>query len=229
MMRVVAIDGPAASGKSSTARAVATAIGFYHLDSGSLYRAVTRVALDAGMDPDAIDPAALLAVAEQRGLALRVEGESFAPVLDGIPAEGLIRGPAVTAAVSAVSAVPEVRKWADARMRALATEGYPLVVDGRDIGSVVFPEAHVKVFLVATPQVRAERRLVQRGLAADPELVRVEAERLAERDRADSSRSVAPLRRAEGAIEIDGSALSFEEQVERIADAARSAFRMTTP
>jgi CMP/dCMP kinase len=229
MMRVVAIDGPAASGKSSTALAVATAIGFYHLDSGSLYRAMTRVALDAGCDPEHIDAEALLAVAEQRGLALRIEGVTFAPVLDGIPAEGLIRGPAVTAAVSAVSAVPEVRRWVDGRMRALAAEGYPLVVDGRDIGSVVFPDAEVKVFLVATPQVRAERRLMQRGEAADSDLVRAEAERLAERDRADSSRAVAPLRKAAGAIEIDGSTLSFEDQVDRIADAARAAFRMPAP
>jgi cytidylate kinase len=87
----------------------------------------------------------------------------------------------------------------------------------------------VKVVLVATPQVRAERRLAQRGEAADPELVRVEAERLAARDRADSSRAVAPLRKAEGAIEIDGSALSFAEQVERIVDAVRSAYRMLNP
>lgn len=229
MMRVVAIDGPAASGKSSTAHAVAQAIGFYHLDSGALYRALTRVALDAGMDPGAISPAELLPIAEQRGLALRVEGDTLSPVLDGAPAEGLIRGPAVTAAVSAVSAVPEVRTWADTAMRALAAEGYPVVVDGRDIGTIVFPEAQVKVFLVATPRVRAERRLRQRGEAADSELIRVEAERLAERDRADSSRAVAPLRKAQGAIEIDGSALSFEEQVERIVDAARSAFRNSTP
>ena len=167
-MRVVAIDGPAASGKSSTARAVARAIGFHHLDSGALYRALTRVALDAGPRSRRSSTwPALLVLAERRGLGLRPEGEDFVPLLDGAPAEHLIRTPEVTAAVSAVSAVPEVRDWANARMRALAEAGVPVVVDGRDIGSVVFPEAGLKIFLYAKPLVRAMRRLAQRGEAGD--------------------------------------------------------------
>jgi cytidylate kinase len=230
MMRVVAIDGPAASGKSSTARAVARAIGFHHLDSGALYRALTRVALDAGLDPERLDVVALLTAAERRGLGLRPEGEDFVPLLDGAPAESRIRTPEVTAAVSAVSAVPAVRDWANARMRALAEAGVPVVVDGRDIGSVVFPEAELKIYLHATSLVRALRRLAQRG-GPEPsnEDILAEAERLKARDRADSSRPVAPLVSPEDAVEIDTSRMTFEEQVDGIARLARAVYRLPEP
>ncbi|HOX19907.1 MAG TPA: (d)CMP kinase [Gemmatimonadales bacterium] len=229
-MRVVAIDGPAASGKSSTARAVARAIGFHHLDSGALYRALTRVALDAGLDPVNLDVPALLEQAERRGLGLRPEGEDFVPLLDGAPAEQLIRTPEVTAAVSAVSAVPAVRDWANARMRALAEAGVPVVVDGRDIGSVVFPEAGLKVFLYADSVVRALRRLVQQG-GREPsnEEVFAEAERLKARDKADASRAVAPLVSPPDALELDTSRLTFEEQVDGIARLARTVYRLPAP
>lgn len=228
-MQVVAIDGPAASGKSSTARAVARAIGFHHLDSGALYRALTRVALDAGLDPGALDVERLLALAERRGLGLRPEGEDFVPLLDGAPAEHLIRTPEVTAAVSAVSAVPEVRDWANARMRALAEAGVPVVVDGRDIGSVVFPEAGLKIFLYAKPLVRAMRRLAQRGEPATDAEIMAEAERLKARDKADASRPVAPLVSPDDAVEIDTSRMKFEEQVEGIASLARAVYRLPAP
>ncbi len=228
-MRVVAIDGPAASGKSSTARAVARAIGFHHLDSGALYRALTRVALDAGLDPDHLDVARLLTLAERRGLGLRPEGEDFVPLLDGAPAEHLIRTPEVTAAVSAVSAVPDVRDWANARMRALAEAGVPVVVDGRDIGSVVFPEAGLKIFLYAKPLVRAMRRLAQRGEQASDAEILAEAERLQARDKADASRPVAPLVSPDDAVEIDTSRMQFEEQVEGIASLARAVYRLPAP
>lgn len=228
-MRVVAIDGPAASGKSSTARAVARSIGFHHLDSGALYRALTRVALDAGLDPSRLDVPALLRRAELRGLGLRPEGEDFVPLLDGAPAEHLIRTPEVNAAVSAVSAVPEVRDWANARMRALAEAGVPVVVDGRDIGSVVFPEAGLKIFLYAKPLVRAMRRLAQRGEAATDAEIMAEAERLQARDKADASRPVAPLKSPDDAVEIDTSRMKFEEQVESIASLARAVYRLPTP
>ena len=229
-MRVVAIDGPAASGKSSTARAVARAIGFHHLDSGALYRALTRVALDAGLDPASLDVPALLAQAERRGLGLRPEGEDFVPLLDGAPAEHLIRTPEVTAAVSAVSAVPAVRDWANARMRALAEAGVPVVVDGRDIGSVVFPEAGLKIFLYADSVVRALRRLAQQG-GKEPsnEEVFAEAARLKARDKADASRAVAPLVSPPDALELDTSRMTFEEQVDGIARLARTVYRLPAP
>ncbi len=229
-MRVVAIDGPAASGKSSTARAVARAIGFHHLDSGALYRALTRVALDAGLDPANLDVPTLLSQAERRGLGLRPEGEDFVPLLDGAPAEHLIRTPEVTAAVSAVSAVPAVRDWANARMRALAEAGVPVVVDGRDIGSVVFPEAGLKIFLYADSVVRALRRLAQQG-GREPsnDEVFAEAERLKARDKADASRAVAPLVSPPDALELDTSRLTFEEQVDGIARLARTVYRLPAP
>lgn len=229
-MRVVAIDGPAASGKSSTARAVARELGFYHLDSGALYRALTRVALDARLDPDQLDVPALLAAADRRGLGLKPEGEDFVPLLDGAPAEHLIRSPEVTGAVSAVSAVPEVRDWANARMRALAEAGVPIVVDGRDIGTVVFPEAKLKIFLYAKSIVRAMRRLAQQG-GAQPsdEEIYAEADRLKARDEADRSRPVAPLRIPEDAVELDTGRMTFEEQVDGIAQLARAVYGIRSP
>jgi len=218
---IIAIDGPSASGKSSTARAVAEAIGFNHLDSGALYRAITAVALDeavaAGLDnPLALPPESVLRAAEDRGLMLQPDGAAFAAYLDGEPAEGRLRSAAVTAHVSAVSAVPVVREWVNARLRDLARAGVGVVVDGRDIGTVVFPEADLKVFLTASPEARARRRLEQRGTVVEPEELRREAERLAARDRADSSRAVAPLRQAEDAVALDTTQLTLGQQVQQI-------------
>ena len=139
------------------------------------------------------------------------------------PADADLRTPQVTSHVSAVSAVPVVREWVNAKLRELARAGVGVVVDGRDIGTVVFPDADLKVFLTATPEARARRRLEQRGDAVDAEELAREAERLALRDRADASRAVAPLRRAHDAVEVDTTSLSFAEQVTRIVDAARRA------
>jgi cytidylate kinase len=205
-------------------------LGFHHLDSGALYRTLTRVALDAGLDPDNLDVPVLLAKADLRGLGLRPEEEDFVPLLDGAPAEHLIRTPEVTAAVSAVSAVPEVRDWANARMRALAEAGVPIVVDGRDIGSVVFPEAGLKIFLYAKSVVRAMRRLAQQG-GKEPtnEEIFAEAERLKARDKADASRPVAPLISPEDAVELDTSRMTFEEQVDGIVRLARTVYQLPSP
>jgi cytidylate kinase len=226
---VIAIDGPAASGKSTTARAVAAALGFQHLDSGALYRGVTLVALreaaeheTAGNPLAALDPETILRTAEAHGLMLQPDGHGFSAYLGGEPVDGEIRAPRVTAHVSAVSALPVVREWVNARLRAMVRAGMDVVVDGRDIGTVVFPDATLKVFLTATPQVRAERRLVQQGDRADSGSVVHEAERLAARDQADSSRALAPLRRAADAVEVDTTDLDFSEQVKRIVALARS-------
>jgi len=221
---VVAIDGPAASGKSSTARAVAERLGFHHLDSGALYRAVTLVALeerarvggDSPLPFSALDIERILRRAEDRGLLLVPDGAGFAVYLDGVPAEDRIRAADVTAAVSEVAAIPAVRTWVDLRLRQLVRAGRDVVVDGRDIGTVVFPEAPVKVFLTASPEARALRRLRQRGTEPGAAEVAAEAERLANRDRLDAGRAVAPLRRASDAVEIDTSNLAFAAQVERI-------------
>jgi cytidylate kinase len=220
---VIAIDGPAASGKSSTALAVARALDFAHLDSGALYRGVTLVAIrDADASPgSALDPEAILRSAETRGLQLHYDGTGFAVYLEGEPVDEAIRTPEVTALVSAVSALPEVREWVNERLRDLARAGLSLVVDGRDIGTVVFPDAGLKIFLTASPRTRASRRLAQRGQAAPPEELERETTVLAARDEADSRRAVAPLRMAEDALPLDGTDLTFDQQVARIVELAR--------
>lgn len=228
---VIAIDGPSASGKSSTARAVAEALGFAHLDSGSLYRGVTLVALreteraGAADDPLAVGPEAILRAAEDRGLMLQPDGAGFSAYLEGEPVDAAIRSPEVTRHVSAVSAVPVIREWVNAYLRQLVRAGRNVVVDGRDIGTVVFPEADLKVFLTASPSTRAVRRLSQRGQRAVQEDLDREAALLEGRDRADSSRAVAPLRRAADALELDTTAMSFDEAVAWILERARAVFR----
>lgn len=227
---VIAIDGPSASGKSSTARAVAERLGYFHLDSGALYRAVTLVALEGGFRAadgagEPLGPAAeaVLRTAEDRGLALHPDGVGFAAYLAGEPVDDRIRAADVTSHVSAVSAEPVVREWVNARLRELVRAGRNVVVDGRDIGTVVFPDADLKVFLVASPEVRAGRRLAQRSESvAESDLDR-ETARLAARDAADSSRAVAPLRRADDALLLDTSTLTFDAQVAWIVERARAA------
>ncbi|HET9603119.1 MAG TPA: (d)CMP kinase [Gemmatimonadales bacterium] len=228
---VIAIDGPSASGKSSTARAVAQRLGFAHLDSGALYRGVTLVALRERMRRGGEVPASLLAggpeailrAAEERGLVLHPDGAGFAAYLEGEPVDEVIRLPEVTRHVSEVSADPQVREWVNAHLRELVRVGRDVVVDGRDIGTIVFPQADLKVFLTASPEVRARRRVRQRGQGDSEAETRREAALLAARDAADSTRAVAPLRQADDARLLDTSALTFEQQVERIVGWAKGA------
>ena len=228
---VIAIDGPSASGKSSTARAVAEALGFAHLDSGSLYRGVTLVALRealrgrsgvatlAGLSPERI-----LRAAEDRGLMLQSDGVGFSAYLDGEPAEEALRSSEVTSHVSAIAAMPVVREWVNSRLRAMVRAGQDVVVDGRDIGTVVFPDADLKIFLTASPEARAGRRISQRGMAAEPGHLDAEAAALAARDHADSTREVAPLRPAPDAVHLDTTSMDFADQVRFIVDRARPLF-----
>lgn len=230
---VIAIDGPSASGKSSTARAVAEALGFSHLDSGALYRGVTLVALrEAGRRGGAeraplevLEPGEILRAAEDRGLMLQPDGAGFGAYLEGEPADHAIRGAEVTAHVSAIAAAPAVREWVNSHLRAMVRTGRDVVVDGRDIGTVVFPDADLKIFLTATPEARAGRRLVQRGAATDPVRLQAETAALAARDHADSSRAVAPLRQAADAVELDTTQLGFHDQVDRILALAKPLVR----
>ena len=229
---VVAIDGPAASGKSSTARAVAEAIGFAHLDSGSLYRGVTLVGIreagrrgQAGDDPLRIVGAeAILRAAEDRGLMLQPDGAGFAAYLEGEPVDAEIRNAEVTARVSAVSAVPVVREWINSRLRAMVRAGRDVVVDGRDIGTVVFPDAELKIFLTASAEARAGRRISQRGGPLDAGGLEAETAALAARDAADSTRAVAPLKAAPDAVPLDTTAMTFADQVRFIVELARPIF-----
>jgi len=211
-MPVIAIDGPAASGKSSTARAVAERLGLVHLDSGALYRLATMVALRSRLrDPDEI-----VAALGQHDIRLARAGNATELSLDGAPVEPDIRSPAVNAAVSEIAAMAAVRTWVNSRLRAAVRDWGRVVMDGRDIGTDVFPDAELKVFLTASAEERARRRLRQVGRDTDPDAVAMEAGELAERDRRDAARAVAPLRQAEDAKLLDTTELSFEQQVATI-------------
>lgn len=226
-LRVIAIDGPAASGKSSTAALVARRLGWAHLDSGALYRALTLAALDTIGEREAGSgerwPAQrIVALAEELPVRLVLVGDEFRPEVAGVDVAEAIRSERVTRHVSAVAAIPELRAWVNARQRAAAA-AHPsgVVVDGRDIGTVVFPDAPVKVFLTATPDERARRRLSQRGRAVGADDVRRESQALAARDEADTTRPVAPLKPAADAVLLDSTALTLEEQVSRVVELAR--------
>ncbi|HEV8399666.1 MAG TPA: (d)CMP kinase [Gemmatimonadales bacterium] len=221
MLRVVAIDGPAASGKSSTAALVAEQLGWAHLDSGALYRALTLAALD-NLDQPSWSDQRIVALAEDLPVRLVLVGGSFRPEVAGVDVEEAIRSERVTRHVSQIAAIPEVRTWVNARQREAAAD-HPsgVVVDGRDIGTVVFPDAPLKVFLTATPDERARRRLSQRGRAVADDDVRRESRALAARDEADSTRPVAPLKAAADAVLLDSTALTLDEQVRQVVELAR--------
>jgi cytidylate kinase len=155
---------------------------------------------------------------------LQPDGAGFAAYFEGEPVDTEIRSEEVTAEVSAISAIPVVREWINARVRSLVRAGQDVVVDGRDIGTVVFPDADLKIFLTASPETRAGRRISQRGAAVEPEGLDAETTALAARDRADSTRAVAPLRPADDAIHLDTTGMSFAEQVQFIVDRARPIF-----
>lgn len=211
---VIAIDGPAASGKSSTAAAVAAALDLTHIDSGSLYRTLTWMAVRDRL----ADPSAIIAVADAAGIALVPEGRSLAVRVAGQVVEDAIRSDPVTAHVSVVAAMPTVRDWVNHRLRDAVVALGGGVMDGRDIGTVVFPDAPLKVFLTASPAARADRRLRQRSGGSDPapEILALEAAALTERDRLDAERAVAPLRQDPGALVLDTTTMSFPEQVSQI-------------
>ena len=211
---IIAIDGPAGSGKSSTAKAVAHALGFRYLDSGAFYRALTHAALRAGWPRESWD-----ALTAEQLDSLRIDSKPAANghrfTMDGTDITSHIRSPEVNAHVSLMARVPAVRFWLLDQLRSAGNES-DLVADGRDIGTVVFPDAELKIFLTARPEVRAQRRLQEQGIEPTSETVEQEAQRLGNRDRIDSEREVAPLKRAPDAIELDTSDLSIGEQVARI-------------
>jgi cytidylate kinase len=220
---IIAIDGPAGSGKSTTAKEVAHRMGFLHLDSGALYRAFALAACQAGWAAsDGAVSRERVAEVASRDVGADAGGQEVVALLDGHRLGGEIRTAEVTACASKISAYPEIRSRVNDLLRRLAAE-YPggIVCEGRDMGTVVFPEADIKVFLVAAPEERARRRLLQQGERVTMGGVHDEAARLVGRDTADSERTESPLRKAEDAISLDTTHLAFEEQVERIVEAAR--------
>jgi cytidylate kinase len=215
---VIAIDGPAASGKSTTARLVAEHLGYLHIDTGAMYRAVTLKVLRSGLSPS--DESRIPALLTDISVSFKRSGDTCHVLLDGEDVSDEIRTSRVTRAVSAVSSLAVVREAMVREQRKLGARG-GVVLEGRDIGTVVFPDADLKVFLVAGLDARAGRRrkeLRDRGLDADEKTLRSEIE---ERDRLDSTRAASPLRRAVDAIVVDTSNLSIEEQVSRVLEYAR--------
>lgn len=215
--RVVAIDGPSASGKSSTAAAVASRLGLVHVDSGALYRALAWVSQEDGSE----DPERILGAATRAGITLELGHGALVVRANGRDLDQLLRTPEVSAGASRVAGHPLLRDWVNQQLRAGVAVVGSAVLDGRDIGTVVFPDAILKIFLTATPKVRALRRLLQRGEAVDPALLLREAAALAERDLRDATRAIAPLARAPDAVLLDSSNLTLGEQVERIVALAR--------
>lgn len=206
----IAIDGPAASGKSSTAQWVAERLGFLHVDSGSLYRALTAAAIRTGKPADTWTSDDLLSHGAR--ISLRPGKNAFVAEIDGEAVEEEIRGGAVTAHVSRAATMPEVRAWVNARVRE-ASEAHDVVVDGRDMGTAVFPDAPLKIFLVADPWERARRRLSQRlGRRPTDEEVAEETDLLVQRDSRDATQTV----QAKDAVLLDTTYLTQPEQVERI-------------
>ncbi len=213
---VIAIDGPAASGKSSTAQWVAERLAFRHVDSGSLYRGLAAAMLRTSVAPAAWTGRALVEQGER--ITLRPGQTSFSILIDGEPAESELRGARVTEHVSLVATMPEVRVWVNERVREAAAT-HDVVVDGRDIGTAVFPDASLKVFLIADPWERARRRLVQRlGRRPIDAEIAEETEQLVKRDSRDSTQTV----QAADAVLLDTTYLTQEEQVERIVALARA-------
>ncbi len=206
---VIAIDGPAASGKSSTAQLVAEKLGYLHVDSGSLYRAATAAILRAERDASRWTEQRVLAAAGT--VELRAARTSFYPVLDGRGIEDEIRGSDVTRNVSRVAQMPLVREWVNKKVRQAAASK-DVVVDGRDMGTVVFPDADLKIFLVADSRERAARRLRQRGTPTSEQMLDDETIRIKERDARDARQTVP----AANAVVIDTTGLTQQEQVEQI-------------
>ena len=213
---VIAIDGPAASGKSSTAQWVAKRLGFNHVDSGALYRAITAAAIRRSGDAERWNERFVLdgAVA----VALEPDGHTFAPTIEGRRIDEEIRGAEVTRHVSRVARMQQVRAWVNEQVRAAASS-FDIVVDGRDMGTAVFPDAQLKVFLVADPWERARRRLLQSlGRSPGDDEIAEETQRLVHRDAGDATQTV----QAPDAVLIDTTYLTQEEQVERIVALART-------
>lgn len=208
---IIAVDGYSATGKSSLAKMVAKELSFLYLDSGALYRAVTLFALDQGMvdGSSGVDAAGLTAALPSLGISFDAQSRTF---LSGRCVESEIRGLRVSSSVSPVAAIPGVRTYVDDLLHRMAAGGR-VVMDGRDIGTTVFPDAGLKIFVVADMDVRARRRFEElRSKGQDPDMEQV-VENLRERDYIDSHRETSPLRRADDAFVLDNSEMTMHEEI----------------
>ncbi len=216
----ITLDGPSGTGKSSVARAVAARLGAAYLDTGAMYRAATVAVLDAGVDPT--DAEAVARVVAAAAIEVGTAASTEVVRVDGVDVAVRIRSAEVTRAVSPVSAVPAVRRRLVDQQRALVAAADAVVVEGRDIGTVVLPDATLKIYLTAAPEVRAERRAGQLGIS-DPSEIAALAADLRRRDEYDSSRADSPLRPAADAIVVDSTDLDREAVVARVVELAVSA------
>ncbi len=210
---IIAIDGPAGSGKSTTARLVAQKLGYIYIDTGAMYRALTLKVIEAGIDPK--DENSIVELAEKTKIELLYQNGNLKVMLDDKDVTEKIRTPEVTSLVSIVSAHPKVRDVMVKKQRELGKNG-GVVMDGRDIGTVVFPDADLKIFMNADIKERAKRRqkeMQMQGFDADIEELVKEIE---ERDKLDSTREVGPLKKANDAVEIDTTNLTIDEQVDLV-------------
>ena len=221
-VNIISIDGPAGSGKSTVGELLAQSLGFLYFDSGVMYRAVTWAAFERGITVD--DQAAITQLAEQIDIDVRPseseDGRSSDVLVDGVDVTWEIRRPEVEAKVSIVAAYPGVRLGLSAQLRRVGLRGRVVMV-GRDIGTVVLPEADLKIYLVASVEERARRRyaeLHQRGVRASYASI---LESMRKRDRIDSTRQVAPLRAAEDAVRIDSDGMTIEQVLERVKSLAQ--------
>jgi len=211
---MLAIDGPAGSGKSTVAEAVAQRAGFTYIDTGAMYRAAAYRALQAGLAPGR-DDEAIGELAAGLDFEFRTVAGEARLFVDGEDLSAIIRTPEVSQLSSPVSAIPAVREHLVAAQRRMA-ERVPVVMEGLDIGTVVFPDARVKVFLTASAEERARRRYEERLARGEPASYQEILDEQIERDRRDSSRAVAPLRKAADAAELDSDGLSAEEVVAEV-------------
>jgi CMP/dCMP kinase len=216
----VTLDGPSGTGKSSVARGVARRLGAAYLDTGAMYRAATVAVLDAGVDPE--DAEAVARTVAAASIVVGTGSGTERVEVDGVDVAVRIRGAEVTRSVSAVSAVPAVRRQLVAQQRELAGAAEAVVVEGRDIGTVVLPDATLKVYLTAAPEVRAQRRAGQLGLTGPAEIDALAAD-LRRRDEYDSSRADSPLRPAADAVVVDSSELDQQAVVDRVVALAEAA------
>jgi cytidylate kinase len=216
----VTLDGPSGTGKSSVARDVAARLGAAYLDTGAMYRAATVAVLDAGVD--LTDTDAVTRAVASADIQVGTSAGAELVLVDGVDVAARIRGAEVTRTVSPVSAVPAVRRMLVDRQRALVAEADAVVVEGRDIGTVVLPDATLKVYLTAAPEARAQRRAGQLGVTDPAKIAEIAAD-LRRRDEYDSSRADSPLRPAVDAVVVDSTGLDRDAVVERVLDLARTA------
>ena len=217
LKNVIAIDGPAASGKSTVAQKVADRLNGFYVSTGNMYRAITLFLMQSKLDLNThLPPGKIDSTLKKLNLAFSKTADGkLSMTINGATADSAIRSPEVAKYVSRIAAMENVRNWLIDRQRSLSKLGL-LIMEGRDIGTVIFPDAKYKFFLTASPEVRARRRLAQSGETPKGSTVASVAKEIADRDEMDSKRKIAPLKKADDAIFIDSSEMTVEEVVNRI-------------